>query len=64
VFRHRFDPSSAVAAVLFLGTAGRYLADGLGGTRVSFPWTVPLVIAGLVVMIVLRVVFRSRRREP
>jgi hypothetical protein len=64
VFRHRFDPSSAVAAVLFLGIAGRYLADGLGGTRVSFLWTVPLVIAGLVVMSVLRVVFRSRRREP
>jgi hypothetical protein len=64
VFRHRFDPSSLVAAILFLGIAGRYLTEGFGGGRVSFPWAVPAVVATLVLIVLLRLVFHSRRREP
>jgi Na+/proline symporter len=63
VFRHRFDPSSVVAAVLFLGLAGLYLADGLDRTRVSFLWAVPAVLAGLLLIGILRMASRSRRRS-
>jgi TRAP-type C4-dicarboxylate transport system permease small subunit len=58
VFRHRFDPSSLVAAVIFLGVAWRYL----GGDPPV--WVVPGVAVALVVISVLRLLFRSRRPEP
>jgi hypothetical protein len=64
VSRHRFDLPSAVVAVLFLGVAARYLAQGFGGNATPYLWAVPAVIAGLVVVGLLRVVLRSRRREP
>jgi hypothetical protein len=64
VFRHRFDPSSLVAAILFLGIAGRYLTEGFGGRRVSFPWAMPAVLATIVVIVILRIMFRPRRRDP
>jgi hypothetical protein len=64
VFRHRFDPSSLVAAVLFFGIAARYLTEGLGGHPVSFPWAVPAVLAAVGTIALLRVVFQSRRRDP
>jgi hypothetical protein len=63
VFRHRFDPASLVAGVLFLTIAGRYLVEGLGGRTVSFPWAAPFVLAAVVLIAILRVIFRSRRRE-
>ena len=63
MFRHRFDPSSVVAAVLFLGLAMLYLADGLGRANVPVLPAMPGVLAGLGVIGVLRIVFRSRR-EP
>jgi hypothetical protein len=64
VFRHRFDPSSLVAAVLFFGIAARYLIEGIGGHPVSFPWAVPAVLAAIGAIGLLRVVFQSRRRDP
>ncbi|GAB2817617.1 hypothetical protein GCM10027176_22760 [Actinoallomurus bryophytorum] len=64
MFRHRFDPSSLVAAVLFAGIAARYLAEGLGGHPVSFPWAVPAVIAAIGAIALFRLVFQSRRRDP
>jgi ABC-type Fe3+ transport system permease subunit len=64
VFRHRFDPSSLVAAVLFFGIAARYLTEGLGGRPVSFPWAVPAVVAAIALIALLRAVFQSRRRDP
>ncbi|GLY76727.1 hypothetical protein [Actinoallomurus iriomotensis] len=63
MFRHRFDPSSLVAGLLFLTVAGRYLAEGLGGHPVSFPWAAPFVLGSIVLIVVLRMIFRSRRRE-
>ncbi|GAA4482826.1 hypothetical protein GCM10023191_003470 [Actinoallomurus oryzae] len=63
MFRHRFDPASLVAGVLFLAIAGRYLVEGFGGDPVSFPWAAPFVLAAVVLIVILRVIFRSRRRE-
>jgi hypothetical protein len=63
VSRHKFDPSSLVAAILFLGIASRYLIEGFGGRHVSFPWAMPAVLAAIAAIIVLRLVFRSRRDE-
>jgi ABC-type phosphate transport system permease subunit len=63
VFRHRFDPSSAVAAAVFLAVAARYLAHGFGRAPISFLWAVPATVIGLVVIGALRIAFRSRR-EP
>lgn len=58
MFRHRFDPSSLVAGVVFLGVAVRYL-DGRPPA-----WVVPGVAVALGVVLVLRGLFRARRREP
>jgi hypothetical protein len=58
VFRHRFDPSSLISAVVFLGVAVRYLA---GKPPV---WVVPGIAVALAVIVLLRLVFRARRREP
>jgi len=63
VFRHRFDPSALVAGLLFLTMAGRYLVEGFGGHPVSFPWATPFALAAIVVIVILRMIFRSRRRE-
>lgn len=62
MFRHRFDPSSAVAALIFLGIAVRYLSEGLGGPKVSYAWAVPGVLIALGVVALVRVMFRARRR--
>jgi hypothetical protein len=64
VFRHRFDPASLVAGVLFLTIAGRYLVEGFGGHPVPFLWATPFVLGAVVLIAILRVIFRSRRREP
>jgi hypothetical protein len=64
VFRHKFDLSSLAAAILFLTIAARYLVEGFGGERVSFPWAMPSVLASIVLIVLLRLVFRSRRRDP
>ncbi|GAA4606702.1 hypothetical protein GCM10023195_24540 [Actinoallomurus liliacearum] len=56
--RHRFDLSSLIAAVVFLGIAMRYLAG-------SPPtWVLPGIPVALGVVLVFRVIFRARRREP
>jgi hypothetical protein len=57
VSRHRFDPSSLVAAVVFLGVAVRYLA---GDPPV---WVVPGIAVAVGVIVLLRVAFRTRRRQ-
>jgi hypothetical protein len=64
VFRHRFDPAALVAGVLFLTIAVRYLVAGLGGPEVTFPWAMPTVLGAVALITVLRVIFRSRRRDP
>jgi hypothetical protein len=58
VSRHRFDPPSLFAAVVFLGVAWRYL----GGNPPV--WVVPGVVVALVLISVLRLLFRSRRPAP
>ncbi|MCO5999169.1 hypothetical protein [Actinoallomurus rhizosphaericola] len=58
MFRHRFDPSSLIAAVVFLGVAVCYL-----GGRPPV-WVVPGVAVALGVMLVFRGIFRARRRDP
>lgn len=63
MFRHRFDPSSLLAAALFLGIAGRYLVEGFGGHRVSYDWAIPAVVIAVALILLLRTVFRSRRRR-
>lgn len=64
MFRHRFDPSSLVAALVFVNVACAYLNEAFGGTLVAFRWAVPGVVAGILVIAALRLLFRSRRREP
>ena len=64
MFRHKFDLSSLVAGVIFLGFALRYLTTGFGGDPVTFGWAVPTVLISLGVIALLRLAFRSRRREP
>ncbi len=64
MFRHRFDPSSLVAAVLFFAVAARYLVKGFGGPDVPFLWAVPALVISLVLLSVTRLAFRARRREP
>ena len=61
--RHRFDPSALVAGLLFLGFALRYLDEGTGGHTVPYVLTTPAVAGTVVVILVLRRVFRRRRRE-
>jgi hypothetical protein len=61
VSRHEFDPSALVAGILFLGFALRYLNAGAGGHAVPYAFTTPAVLVGVVVILVLRRVFRSRR---
>jgi hypothetical protein len=63
VYRHRFDPSSLVAGVLFLVIGLRYLNDGFGGGAVTYDWAVPATLVTLAVVVVLRRAFRGRRRE-
>lgn len=63
MFRHKFDPSSLVAAALFLGIAGRYLLEGFGGHQVSYNWAIPAVVVAVALILLLRAVFRSRRRH-
>jgi hypothetical protein len=63
VYRHRFDPSSAIAALIFLGVAIRYLVEGFGGHRVSYSWAVPTVVASIALIMILRLVFHGRRRD-
>ncbi|MCO5969403.1 hypothetical protein [Actinoallomurus soli] len=58
MFRHRFDPSSLIAAVVFLGVAVCYL-----GGRPPV-WAAPGVAVALGIVLVLRGLFRSRRHEP
>jgi len=64
VFRHRFDPSSVVAALIFLGVAVRYLVEGFGGEKVSYPWAVPALVVSIALIIILRLAFHGRRRDP
>ena len=64
MFRHKFDPSSIVAALVFLGVAVRYLVEGFGGQKVSYPWAVPSLAISIALIIVLRLVFHGRRRDP
>jgi hypothetical protein len=63
VFRHRFDPSSLIAGILFFGLAGRYLIEGFSGRHMSFPWTMPAALTAIVLIILLRLIFHSRRGE-
>jgi hypothetical protein len=64
VYRHRFDPSAAVAGLLFLTIAAGYLTEGFGGSRVAFACAVPLLFAGLLVIGFVRLLCLSRRHEP
>lgn len=59
--RRRFDPSSLVAGVLFMAVAVRYLDAADGGHGVGYVWAVPAALAVVVVVAVLRLVFRRRR---
>jgi hypothetical protein len=64
VFRHKFDLSSLAAAILFLTIAARYLVEGFAGHSMSFAWAMPAVLTSIVLIVLLRLVFRSRRRDP
>jgi hypothetical protein len=64
VYRHRFDPSAAIAGLLFLTIAAGYLTEALGGSRVTFAFAVPLLLAGLAVIGFVRLLCLSRRHEP
>jgi hypothetical protein len=52
-----------IAGILFLGIAGRYLIEGFSGRRMSFPWTMPAALTAIVLIILLRLIFHSRRQE-
>jgi hypothetical protein len=63
VYRHRFDPSSLIAGALFLVFALRYLVAGLTGHPVAYVWAGPAAVVTLGVILLLRLMFLSRRRE-
>lgn len=60
MYRHRFDPSSLVAGILFVNFALRYLVDGFGGQAVAYGLAVPAMLVGMVVIMLLRAVFHRR----
>jgi hypothetical protein len=63
--RHRFDPGSLLAGLLFLTVAGIYLASGFADqTVVRAEILGPAVFIGLGVVGLVRVLTRSRRRDP
>jgi hypothetical protein len=62
VSRHKFDLPALVAGILFLGYALRYLNEGAGGRAVPYVFTTPAAVGTVVVIFVLRRVFR--RRDP
>lgn len=64
MYRHKTDPSSLVAGILFFNFALRYLIDGFGGDAVSYSLAIPTALAGMAVIVLLRLMFRRRRREP
>lgn len=63
MFRHRFDPSSLIAGILFLAFALRYLLDATGGTTVPYTWTMPAALVTIVVVLLFRLIFIRRRRD-
>jgi ABC-type Fe3+ transport system permease subunit len=63
VSRHEFDPSSLIAGILFLGIASRYLIEGFSGRHMSFPWAMPAVLTAIGLILLLRLIFHSRRQE-
>jgi uncharacterized membrane protein YkvI len=64
VFRHKFDPSSLIAGILFLAFAIRYLVSASGGDPIAYAWTMPTALGGIAVIVLLRLIFIRRRRDP
>lgn len=62
--RHRFDPSALISGLLFAGLAAFFLAAAFSGREISVVWILPCVLIGLGVVGILRIAFRSRRRDP
>jgi hypothetical protein len=65
VNRHRFDPGALVGGLLFLAVAGVYLVSGHGDRIVvRAEILIPAVFIGLGLVGIVRVLTRSRRRDP
>ncbi|GAA2117891.1 hypothetical protein [Actinomadura alba] len=63
--KHRFDPGSLLAGLLFLAVAAVYLAGGLAERAIVRAEILgPAVFIGLGVVGLVRVLTRARRREP
>jgi hypothetical protein len=63
--RHRFDPGSLLAGLLFLTVASIYLASGFADRTIMRAEILgPAVFIGLGVVGLVRVLTRSRPRDP
>ncbi|HEY7483336.1 MAG TPA: hypothetical protein VH912_02645 [Streptosporangiaceae bacterium] len=60
--RHRFDPSTLLAGLLFLGFAAWYGSAALIGYSVPMIFGVPCLLIGLATVGFVRVATRARRR--
>lgn len=59
------DPGAFVAGLYFLGVAGIFFASGFsGGPILPLPILAPVLVIGLALVLLVRVMTRSRRREP
>ncbi|MEU5883711.1 hypothetical protein [Spirillospora sp. NPDC047279] len=62
--RYRFDPGGVLTGLFFLAVAAVSLASGLSGEPVVEPqFLIPVVLAGLGLVGIVRVFTRSRRRR-
>jgi hypothetical protein len=61
--RHRFDPGALVAGLYFLAVAAVFLADGFAGrTILPLLYTGPALLIGFALVMLVRLLTRSRRR--
>jgi len=63
--RRRFDPGALIAGVFFVGVALLFLVNGMSDEPVAGPEIlIPTLLIGLGVVGMIRVLTRSRRRDP
>lgn len=63
--RRRFDPGALIAGLFFVGVALVFLVSGMSDVPVAGPEVlIPALLIGLGVVGMIRVLTRSRRRDP
>jgi membrane associated rhomboid family serine protease len=62
-WRHRVDPGALIAGIFFLAVAVTHLLAVFGGVDVTGTAAVSALLGGLAVVLTIRVLTRSRRRD-